>query len=122
MFSIVQLKKMNILMLCFMSILSVALCLHFNEHASAVNQTEQHIVIDAAHTHHHEVSQSHTHQENLYEHVVGYVSLKYQALAFFSLFRFFLNRINLYALLMASRIFKPPKKQAIPRCLFNFGV
>ena len=75
-------KQSKFVMMWLVCMISLALCLHFNEHVT-VNEFQRHVSIDAIHSHHHEISQqhSHSHQDNYYEHFVGYDALKSTALA-----------------------------------------
>ena len=102
MMAIVQDSKMRYVMMCLVCIISLALCLHFNEHA----------YVDVIHTHHHEVNQqhSHHHQDTYYEHFSNVTSIKEIALILLLLGAQIFDRTKKYALLLASRIFKPPKK------------
>lgn len=104
-------KQSKFVMMWLVCMISLALCLHFNEHVTET-EFQRHVLIDAIHSHHHEVSQqhSHSHQDNYYEHFVGYDVLKSIALAHFLTKRPILDWSKEYVFLMMSRIFKPPKK------------
>ena len=122
MMAIVQDSKMRYVMMWLVCIISLALCLHFNEHATE-NRFQEHAYVDVIHTHHHEVNQqhshhhhevnqqhSHHHQDTYYEHFSNVASLKEIALILLLLGAQIFDRTQKYALLLASRIFKPPKK------------
>ena len=110
MMAIVQDSKMRYVMMWLVCIISLALCLHFNEHATE-NRFQEHAYVDVIHTHHHEVNQQHSHhQDNYYEHFSNVASLKEIALILLLLSAQIFDRTQKYALLLASRIFKPPKK------------
>lgn len=111
MMAIVQDSKMRYVMMCLVCIISLALCLHFNEHATE-NRFQEHAYVDVIHTHHHEVNQqhSHHHQDTYYEHFSNVASIKEIALILLLLGAQIFDRTKKYALLLASRIFKPPKK------------
>ena len=81
-------------------------------------------LVCAIHSHHHEVSQqhSHSHQDNYYEHFVGYDVLKSTALAHLLKGISILDWSKEYVYLMVSRIFKPPKKLMDFQFILNFGV
>ena len=83
----------------------------FKEHVTE-NEFQRHVSIDAINSHHHEISQqhSHSHQDNYYEHFVGYDVLKSAALAHLLKGISILDWSKEYVYLMVSRIFKPPKK------------
>ena len=104
-------KQSKFVMMWLVCMISLALCLHFNEHVTET-ESQRHISIDAIHSHHHEVSQqhSHSHQDNYYEHFVGYDVLKSIALAHLLKGISILDWCKEYVFLMISRIFKPPKK------------
>ena len=120
MMAIVQDSKMRYVMMWLVCIISLALCLHFNEHATenrfqehaTENRFQEHAYVDVIHTHHHEVNQqhSHHHQDTYYEHFSNVASLKEIALILLLLGAQIFDRTKKYALLLASRIFKPPKK------------
>ena len=122
MMAIVQDSKMRYVMMWLVCIISLALCLHFNEHATETS-LQEHAYVDVIHTHHHEVNQqhshhhhevnqqhSHHHQDTYYEHFSNVASLKEIALILLLLGAQIFDRTQKYALLLASRIFKPPKK------------
>ena len=105
-------KQSKFVMMWLVCMISLALCLHFNEHVTE-NEFQRHVSIDAIHSHHHEVSQqhSHGHQDNYYEHFVGYdvgQNISFIVLIFNSQI---IDRIKHYTLLVMSRIFKPPKNE-----------
>ena len=104
-------KKFKFLRVWLACIISLALCLHFNEHVTE-NRFQEHAYVDVIHTHHHEVNQqhSHHHQDTYYEHFSNVASLKEIALILLLLGAQIFDRTKKYALLLASRIFKPPKK------------
>lgn len=95
-------------LVCF---ISLALCLHFNEHATETG-FQAHDYEAVIHTHHHEVSQSyaHSHQDHYYEHFVASEAIKLIALILLSLGAKIFDRSQNYIFLKASRIFKPPKQ------------
>ena len=70
-------KQNKFVMMLLVCMISLALCLHFKEHVTE-NEFQRHVSIDAINSHHHEISQqhSHSHQDNYYEHFVGYDVLK----------------------------------------------
>jgi hypothetical protein len=94
-------KQSKFVMMWLVCMISLALCLHFNEHVTE-NEFQRHVSIDAIHSHHHEV--------NYYEHFVGYDVLKSIALAHLLKGISILDWCKEYVFLMISRIFKPPKK------------
>ncbi len=98
-------------MMWLVCIISLALCLHSNEHATETS-LQEHAYVDVIHTHHHEVNQqhSHHHQDTYYEHFSNVASIKEIALILLLLGAQIFDRTQKYALLLASRIFKPPKK------------
>ena len=113
MMAIVQDSKMRYVMMCLVCIISLALCLHFNEHATE-NRFQEHAYVDVIHTHHHEVNQQHSHhQDSYYEHFSNFASIKEIALILLLLSAQIFDRTQKYALLLASRIFKPPKKSLV---------
>ncbi|WP_423180100.1 hypothetical protein [Stenotrophomonas maltophilia] len=103
--------------------MSLALCLHFNEHVTEIS-LQEHDYVDAIHSHHHEVNQqySHSHQDNLYEHFVGYEAIKAIAVILLLLSIRIFDRTKNYIFLMASRIFKPPKTSMSSQFIIYFGV
>ena len=130
MMAIVQDSKMRYVMMCLVCIISLALCLHFNEHATenrfqehaTENRFQEHAYVDVIHTHHHEVNQqhSHHHQDTYYEHFSNVASIKEIALILLLLGAQIFDRTQKYALLLASRIFKPPKNHKFFEPFFNF--
>lgn len=102
--------KFRNMVMWLVCIISLALCLHFNEHVTETQFQEQtHFEIE--HNHVHEVNQkhSHAHHDNFYEHLVGYHTANELSYSYF-LFKAQINdRTKDYVYLMISRIFKPPK-------------
>ena len=123
MIGIVRDRKFRNLMMWFVCIISLALCLHFNEHVTEIS-LQEHDYVDAIHSHHHEVNQqySHSHQDNLYEHFVGYEAIKAIAVILLLLSIRIFDRTKNYIFLMASRIFKPPKTSMSSQFIIYFGV
>ena len=103
-------KQNKFVMMWLVCMISLALCLHFNEHVTE-NEFQRHISIDAIHSHNQEVSQqhSHGHQDNYYEHFVGYDVLKSIALAHLIKRISVLDWSKEYVYLMVSRILNRPK-------------
>ncbi len=105
-------------------LISLALCLHFNEHATETG-FQVHDYVDVIHTHHHEVSQqhAHSHQDTYYEHFSNFASIKEIALILLLLSVQIFDHTQRYALLLASRIFRPPKeKDEFSNHFLIFGV
>lgn len=121
--NILQDKQNKFVMMWLVCMISLALCLHFNEHVTET-EFQRHVLIDAIHSHHHEVSQqhSHSHQDNYYEHFVDHDSLKVIVLAHFLKKMPILDWSKEYVFLMVSRIFKPPKTLMDFQFILNFGV
>lgn len=115
MIGMVRDQKFKFLMMWLVCIMSVALCLHFNEHATDTSRIETHGYIKAVHAHHHEVNpiHLHSHQDSLYEHTVGYVSIKHTVLTLLLLAGQIFEQKKLYSFLNIKRIFKPPRKTMI---------
>ena len=116
-------KQSKFVMMWLVCMISLALCLHFNEHVTD-NEFQRHVSIDAIHSHHHEISQqhSHSHQDNYYEHFVGYEAIKAIAVILLLLSIRIFDRTKNYIFLMASRIFKPPKTSMSSQFFIYFGV
>ena len=116
-------KKFKFLRVWLACIISLALCLHFNEHVTEIS-LQEHDYVDAIHSHHHEVNQqySHSHQDNLYEHFVGYEAIKAIAVILLLLSIRIFDRTKNYIFLMASRIFKPPKTSMSSQFIIYCGV
>lgn len=120
MMSIVRDQNLKIVKIWLACILSLVLCLHFNQHASEISVIEHYSNLDVAHAHQHESVQMHMHTDNLYEHVVGYAAIKLLALILLLSTGKIRDRIQRYILLMASRIFKPPKTLKVFSILLFF--
>lgn len=116
-------RTFKLLRMCLVFIISLALCQHFNEHVTETS-FQEHVYVDAIHSHHHEVNQqhSHSHQDNLYEHFVGYEAIKAIAVILLLLSIQIFDRTKNYIFLMISRIFKPPKTSMNSQFIINFGV
>ena len=123
MMGMVRDRKYRNMVMWLVCIISLALCLHFNEHVTEIS-LQEHDYVDAIHSHHHEVNQqySHSHQDNLYEHFVGYEAIKAIAVILLLLSIRIFDRTKNYIFLMASRIFKPPKTSMSSQFIIYFGV
>lgn len=116
-------KQSKFVMMWLVCMISLALCLHFNEHVTE-SEFQRPVSINAIHAHPHEINQQHSHsyQDSYYEHFVGYDVLKSIALAHYLKRLSILDWSKEYVFLMVIRIFKPPKKLMDFQFILNFGV
>jgi hypothetical protein len=123
MMGMVRDRKFRSMVMWLVCIISLALCLHFNEHVTETQFQEQ-MHIEIEHNHVHEVNQkhSHTHHDNFYEHLVAYHTVNELNYSYLLFKTQIFDRTQDYVYLMISRIFKPPKSAMDFSFIFHFGV